>query len=96
MYSGYSAYEWIHLLSQYFHQAEFFTRDTDFKFKLVFPGDYNGIPYDVGFARLFKTGDDSDRNDLDEVKHRIALHMTDRIKHLEKELEICRGRVDCQ
>ena len=87
----YSAYEWVHLLGRYFHRAEFFTRDSDLNFRQVFPGDFNGIPYEVGFARIPDLSEGVNTNELDEVKHRIALHMSAHIKHLEKELEACKG-----
>lgn len=81
----YSAYEWVHLLGQHFHRAEFYTRDSSLNFRRVFPGDYAGVPYDVGFARIPDISDSSGISELDVVEHRISLHMTDHIKRLERE-----------
>jgi len=68
----YSAYEWLHLLGQYFGTAEFFGRDApDFGFRPILLEDYTGSAFDLAYVRL--------RNEQHPVQHPNVL---DALKHV--------------
>jgi SAM-dependent methyltransferase len=78
----YAAYEWLHMLSLHFGDAEFFTRDQDFAFHAVHSKDYTGSPMDVAFVRLLRSPK-SGANTIEAFKYAHCLQLGRTIKSLE-------------
>jgi len=79
----YSAYEWLHMLSVHFKEAEFFTRDSSFEFHQVHLAEYKGSPFDIAFAKLLNSHETHTPSTIEKFKHAHCLQLCDRIKSLE-------------
>jgi SAM-dependent methyltransferase len=82
----YSAYEWLHLLGQYFEAAEFFCRDApDFGIRPLPLEAYTGSAFDLAFVRLGNApAAVKHPNVLDAFKHVHCLHLCQTIKEYER------------
>ncbi|MAT44343.1 MAG: hypothetical protein CL609_18580 [Anaerolineaceae bacterium] len=83
----YSAYEWCNLLTHFFQHGDFFSRDSDFNFHKINPENYSGSPFEVGHVILYNRF--LNENTINQIKHKISVHLTIKIKDLEKELFFC-------
>jgi 2-polyprenyl-3-methyl-5-hydroxy-6-metoxy-1,4-benzoquinol methylase len=80
----YAAYEWLHMLSLHFSEAEFFARDQNFEFHEVHLNEYAGSPFDIAFVRLLRSPK-SKINTIEAFKHVHCLQLGRDIKSLEIE-----------